>query len=72
MKFRGATIFLLILPVVASAHHSRSEYIEEIQISGELVDILWRNPHPGFTIEVDEDGQITLKDFLPEVFIREP
>jgi hypothetical protein len=59
MKFRGATIFLLILPVVASAHHSRSEYIEEIQISGELVDILWRNPHPGFTIEVDEDGQIT-------------
>jgi hypothetical protein len=59
MKFKSAIIFLLIFPVFASAHHSRAEYDGEIQITGKLVDILWRNPHPGFTIEVEEGGKIT-------------
>ena len=48
---------LLLLPVSTAAHHSRAEYIEPIEITGTLVDVLWRNPHPGFTIEVDDDGE---------------
>ena len=57
MKFGAAIILPLVWTVVASAHHSRAEYVEEIEITGKLVDILWRNPHPRFTIEVEEDGQ---------------
>ena len=51
---------LFVSSAIASAHHSRAEYSDEVQeIEGELVEILWRNPHPGFTIEVDEDGQVS-------------
>ena len=50
---------LLILPVIASAHHSRAHFSEEIsELEGELVEIVWRNPHPGFTLRtVGTDGQ---------------
>ena len=49
---------LIVLPGLASAHHSRAEYTgEPIEFEGSLVDILWRNPHPAFTVEVDENGQ---------------
>ena len=58
MRITPVTLLLLILPLDLSAHHSRAEYVEEIELEGTLVDILWRNPHPGFTIEVEENGQI--------------
>jgi hypothetical protein len=47
-------------PLVATAHHSRAEYSEEaIEIEGKLVRVLWRNPHPGFTVEtVGADGRV--------------
>lgn len=57
MRLKAATGLLLAIPVVVSAHHSRAEYLDEIELVGKLVRILWRNPHPGFTIEVDADGQ---------------
>ena len=56
MRITPITLLLLILPFDLSAHHSRAEYVEEIELEGTLVDILWRNPHPGFTIEVEENG----------------
>ena len=58
MQFKSAALFFFVFPVVASAHHSRAEYTgEPIEFAGSLVDILWRNPHPAFTVEVEEDGQ---------------
>ena len=58
VRFAAALSFLLLLPS-AWAHHSRAEFAGAIEIEGRLVDILWRNPHPGFTIEVDEGGGTT-------------
>ena len=58
MKSRAATLFVLVFPIIASAHHSRAEYSgEPIEFEGSLADILWRNPHPAFTVEVVENGQ---------------
>ena len=58
MKIRWAAVLFLVFPVLASAHHSRAEYSgEPIEFEGSLVDILWRNPHPAFTVEVNENGQ---------------
>jgi hypothetical protein len=47
------------MPIAVLAHHSRAEYVEEFEIEGTLVDVLWRNPHPSFTIAVDDNGQLT-------------
>ena len=48
----------IVFPALASAHHSRAEYSgDPIEFEGSLVDILWRNPHPAFTVEVNENGQ---------------
>jgi hypothetical protein len=52
-----ATVSLLTAPTAVLAHHSRAEYVGEVEIEGTLVDMLWRNPHPGFTIAVERDGQ---------------
>ena len=58
MIYRITMVFLLVIPVVAAAHHSRAEYSgEPIEFEGSLVDILWRNPHPAFTVEVNGNGQ---------------
>lgn len=52
-------LVIALFPLTGFTHHSRAEYIEEIEITGTLVDILWRNPHPGFTVEVSEDDETT-------------
>jgi hypothetical protein len=51
-------IVLIILPAVASAHHSRTEYSDDTtELEGEFVRVTWRNPHPSFTFNVTaEDG----------------
>jgi Family of unknown function (DUF6152) len=48
------------LTPAAIAHHSRAEYSENaIEIVGKLVGVLWRNPHPGFTVETTgADGTV--------------
>ncbi len=49
---------IIVFPTAAAAHHSRAEYSgEPIEFEGSLVDILWRNPHPAFTVEVNGNGQ---------------
>ena len=57
MRFTTTTSILLILPVLASAHHSRAEFSTEVQeIEGELVAVAWRNPHPVLTLKVVNDA----------------
>lgn len=50
----------LVVPSLGYGHHSRAEFDQEArELEGTLVRVLWRNPHPAFTIEVEENGQAT-------------
>ena len=51
-------ISLYVFSLPAIAHHSRIEYSGQIEITGKLTSILWRNPHPSFTIEVSQNDQL--------------
>ncbi len=58
---RSLTVAALALaaltPVIASAHHSRSEYSDEIgELVGELVRVHWRNPHAGLDVRIVNDA----------------
>jgi hypothetical protein len=49
----------LLLPVVVTAHHSRVEYIggEILELEGDVVRVVWRNPHIMITVRAqDADG----------------
>ncbi len=57
MRFTTTTLLFLLLPVIASAHHSRAEFSADIQeIEAELVAVAWRNPHPVLTLKVVNDA----------------
>lgn len=59
MRPLTTTLLLFVLPIGASAHHSRVEYdLEAREFEGRLISIRWQNPHPGFTIEVLDNGQV--------------
>ena len=59
MRFKASTLLFLVLPALGVTHHSRSEYSgDPIEFEGSLVRVLWRNPHPAFTVEVERDGQV--------------
>ncbi len=51
---------ILLAPLPALAHHSAAGlYDEDVfqEVEGEIVAVLWRNPHVSFTIrEIEEDG----------------
>jgi hypothetical protein len=52
---RGQWIaYALLVPVAASAHHSRTQYdgSEMQEIQGELISVSWANPHAAFTVGV--------------------
>jgi len=56
-------IFLFLgISVIASAHHSRSEFDERgeiTEVSGEVVSVRWRNPHIQFRLRtVGQDGSV--------------
>jgi hypothetical protein len=57
----GAVLLTMLCATPALAHHSRAEYTEgALEIEGTLVAVLWRNPHPAFTVEtVGPDGERT-------------
>jgi len=41
----------------AAAHHSHAEFADASQVlTGELVSVSWRNPHPGMTLKVSANG----------------
>lgn len=51
-----ALVLLASMPVTLFAHHSRSEFSDDVtEIEGELVDVIWRNPHAGLDIRVTND-----------------
>jgi hypothetical protein len=58
MKTVFAALALLALPIVASGHHSRAEFTDEMrEVEGVLTDVIWRNPHPALFLDVEtEDG----------------
>jgi len=53
-----AVIVMCAFALVANAHHSRSEFSSErVEMTGELVRVMWRNPHAGlFVVVRDESG----------------
>lgn len=59
MRYAAIAIGLILLPAFAWAHHSRAGYADETtELSGELVEVIWRNPHVAFTLNVvSETGE---------------
>ena len=48
-----AVIALAVIPATVLSHHSRSEFADEvIELEGELVNVIWRNPHAALDIKV--------------------
>jgi len=61
MKLAFVAIALAALPVLAGAHHSLADYdrSEIREIEGELIDVVWRNPHVRFTVRAPgPDGRL--------------
>ena len=54
---------LLCLPVAAAAHHSNAEWDPNVkrEFEGEVVNVVWRNPHVRFSMKVrtDDGGEET-------------
>ena len=47
---------LVVSPTTVFSHHSRAEFSDEIlDVSGELVEVAWRNPHPALVVKVTND-----------------
>lgn len=46
---------------LASAHHSNAEYDRDVvtEIEGEIVEVVWRNPHVGLAVEVGGEAPTT-------------
>ncbi len=54
----AAVLSILMLPLVASAHHSFGLYSDQVsEIEGELIDIDWRNPHVRMTVRTTGDAR---------------
>ena len=55
---------LLLTPLLVFAHHSAVGLYDEesfIEVEGEIVAVLWRNPHVSFTVQVTgDDGEDTI------------
>ncbi len=54
---------LIALPYSASGHHSMAEYDRSVvtEFEGEIVNVLWRNPHIVLDVETtDENGETTV------------
>jgi hypothetical protein len=61
MIFRAVSILLLTLPVVASAHHSRANFIQEVvTFEATVTRVEWANPHVYVYLEApDQNGVMT-------------
>ena len=60
MSIRSVFVFYLLgLPLIAGAHHAVSGNYDTsrvIEVEGEVVDILWRNPHVQVSLRVTDDS----------------
>jgi len=63
MRIIAATLPLLVIPVVALAHHSAAGFFDpdqQVEIQGVVTEVRWRNPHVVFEIDVtDSSGKST-------------
>ena len=62
-----ASAALLLVPVIASAHHNfRSVFDinQTVEVTGTVMEVQWTNPHARFFVAVEgEDGEVTTWDF---------
>ncbi len=59
MKKLAAFLPLGLLPIIAAGHHANVEHDTNIveELEGQIVTVLWRNPHVRMTLSVPtEDG----------------
>lgn len=53
----GITIAFLSVPLAASGHHSRVEFSDDLlELEGELLEVVWLNPHPALFLKVMNDS----------------
>ena len=60
MKFIATTFLLVVVPAIASTHHSVSALFDRdttIEVEGEITRVFWRNPHVRLWIS-DSDGEV--------------
>ena len=64
MRPIALALLLLVVPAVAKAHHSGSEYDRTtVEIEGTLVELVWQNPHVHFGVRtVDAKGKAVTWD----------
>ncbi len=64
MRPIALALLLLVVPAVAHAHHSGSEYDRTtVEIEGTLVELVWQNPHVHFGVRtVDAKGKTVTWD----------
>ena len=64
MRPIALALLLLVVPAVAQAHHSGSEYDRTtVEIEGTLVELVWQNPHVHFGVRtVDAKGKTVTWD----------
>ena len=64
MRPIALALLLLVVPAVAPAHHSGSEYDRTtVEIEGTLVELVWQNPHVHFGVRtVDAKGKTVTWD----------
>jgi hypothetical protein len=55
----AATIVLVFLPAAVFGHHSNTEYDQTVvvELEGEVVSVMWKNPHVVVNVAVMEDGE---------------
>ena len=54
---KSAVLALLVFPLAAAGHHSTAEYDRNIvtELEGEVLRVVWRNPHVRLTIRTERD-----------------
>ena len=55
----AATMILVVAPVAVFGHHSNTEYDQTVvvELEGEVVSVMWKNPHVVVNVAVMEDGK---------------
>ena len=58
MRVTVIALGLLALPIAASGHHSLAEYDPSVvqELEGEVLRVMWRNPHIRFTLRRESEG----------------
>ena len=59
IKTLVAVVFAFLMPSLALAHHSSSEFSNAgVELEGTLLQVSWRNPHPSLTFQSASTGEL--------------